>query len=202
MGKRRNGKRTFLSKVINFMSKVYFIRHGESESNVDKTILRQKPNHLIELTGNGVQQAIDVALKLKEEEGITCAHFVVSPHVRTVQTALVISSQIKELSYKEDFRIREVDIGNFVEDFDKIREERRKIGKFYYRFPSGESCADVAIRAKQFLYEQVFSETYPTIIVCHAATIRVFEMILKDLTIKEFEALPKLKNCEYIKFDL
>ena len=47
------------------------------------------------------------------------------------------------LYYREDPRLREQEWGNFQnpELMDEIMKERRKIGAFYYRFPTGERLA-------------------------------------------------------------
>jgi len=44
------------------------------------------------------------------------------------------------LFYHEDPRLREQEWGNFQDpsNMDVIMAERRKIGAFYYRFPTGE----------------------------------------------------------------
>ena len=48
-----------------------------------------------------------------------------------------------------DPRIREQEFGNIQgDDFKAFREEQQKVGRFYYRFPTGESGADVWDRTK------------------------------------------------------
>jgi broad specificity phosphatase PhoE len=97
------------------MKRLILIRHGESESNIDKLILQTKPNHLIELTEKGRQQALDMGKVLLDPKYWGSGdHFIVSPHVRTQQTYEIISKTIQPASYKEELRIREVDVGNLV----------------------------------------------------------------------------------------
>ena len=49
------------------------------------------------------------------------------------------------IGVREECRIREQDFGNFqVEERMKvIKQTRERFGRFFYRFPEGESAADV-----------------------------------------------------------
>ena len=180
--------------------KLYIARHGESWANFDENVLRNTPNHEVTLTGVGFTQAYDLGIELKNR-GITSAKFICSPYVRTRQTFDEINKSITCMGFKTDYRIREIDVGNFVEDFEKIREERMKIGKFYYRFPNGESIADVAIRIELFLNDlrKFDNDGYPVVIVTHAATMRVIQFLINKLTIEQFETLDKPKNCDILE---
>jgi broad specificity phosphatase PhoE len=190
------------------MKRLILIRHGESESNVDKLILQTKPNHLIELTEKGRQQALDVGKTLLDPEYWGSGdHLIVSPHIRTIQTAKLIQQTISPCSYKEELRIREVDVGNLLTDDDlaRIRRERPIVGRFHYRFPNGESLADVYLRLKQWLAEKPFDD-YPDesniIIVTHAATMNVFQMIWENLPVSQFNDLPKPQNSGMIVYEI
>jgi len=179
------------------------IRHGQSESNIDKTILSKKPDHLIELTYFGRQQALNAGNVLNKL-GIKTATFFVSPFLRAKQTLDEINKSVNSINTIEDIRLREQDIGNFIHDISVIHEERSKHSRFFYRFPNGESCADVFIRVQQFLTDNKRQFMYATnpIIVTHAATMRVFEMICKNLTYQEFDRLKKPANASILKLEI
>lgn len=55
---------------------------------------------------------------------------------------------------REECRVREQDFGNFQEEqrMKAIKETRERFGRFFYRFPEGESAADV--------YDRVSSKTF------------------------------------------
>jgi broad specificity phosphatase PhoE len=198
------------------MKKLFLVRHGESTSNVNKLILRDTPNHLVSLTEKGRKQAQEAGKTLQRSVILHASpyfDFIVSPYVRTVQTyneivdAIYGNNQKKrpiECTYKEDFRIREIDIGNFIEDFESIRQDRLKIGKFHYRFPNGESGADLVLRVEQFLDKNLskFQEYYPTVIVTHAGTINAFRMLLENLTVSQFDNLTKPENGSILEYNL
>lgn len=183
-------------------SKIIFIRHGESESNVDKNILSWKPDSKIQLTESGKSQAFEAG-KILNEKNIVDLNVFCSPHARTRETFQEILKGLSNVhSLKFDHRLREIDIGNSITDFKKIHEDRKRVGKFYYRFPDGESCADVHLRVTQWLSENNIKDGKNYLIISHAATINIFRMIFENLSIDEFENLPKPKNCEMITYDV
>jgi broad specificity phosphatase PhoE len=49
------------------------------------------------------------------------------------------------IGVREESRVREQDFGNFQvqERMKIIKETRERFGRFFYRFPEGESAADV-----------------------------------------------------------
>ena len=49
------------------------------------------------------------------------------------------------IGVREECRVREQDFGNFQEEqrMKAIKETREKFGRFFYRFPEGESASDV-----------------------------------------------------------
>jgi len=76
------------------MTKYYFVRHGESESNCDGVLA----GHLdYPLTDNGIRQAIDAAKSIKES-GVKFDSMLSSPLSRAYDTAKIIASfnQYKE----------------------------------------------------------------------------------------------------------
>lgn len=199
------------------MKSIFLIRHGESESNVDKTVLRTIPNAKVELTEKGRVQAFNAGILLRDIGAFSATIgdplFIVSPHVRTQQTYTEILKSLPERAptrygpeYREDYLIREIDIGNFIKDFDSIRRDLHAIGKFNYRFPNGESGADLVLRASIFWERNKQKLTSSlgrdTIIVTHAATINALRMVIENLTVAEFEALPKPRNCGILRYDV
>ena len=70
----------------------------------------------------------------------------VSPFERTLQTSrnllVAIADSVDRVSIES--RIREQEFGNLQGDeFKDFRLEQTKVGRFWYRFPTGESGADV-----------------------------------------------------------
>lgn len=139
---------------------------------------------------------------------VVVQRFIVSPYVRTIETFQGILKawgfEGKSIPMTEEPRIREQDFGNFQEPV-KIREckaQRRRFGSFFYRFPSGESPADVYDRMSSFLeslyrmFEKMSEENY--VLVTHGVAIRVILTRYFKYRVSEFEQLENFHNGEFV----
>jgi hypothetical protein len=93
--------------------------------------------------------------------------FYTSPYRRSIETYRAMVHEIPDdriLGVQEEVQLREQDFGNFQDAVGKAQEksERLRFGRFFYRFPNGESGADVYDRCaslvhgmRQFLCEVV-----------------------------------------------
>jgi broad specificity phosphatase PhoE len=184
--------------------RIFIVRHGESEGNIDKSIYNFKPDYSVSLTTAGVAQAI---LAGKEIGAVTQAETVagyVSSFYRARQTWKSIKDFLNVSFEREDPRIREQEWSTCLRVESKLSEqkERDDYGPFYFRFDTGESCADVYDRVSGFLdtlhrdFEKVdFPEN--VVIVGHGMTNRVLLMRWFHWTVEHFEILRNPKNCEY-----
>lgn len=187
-------------------SKIIFIRHGESEGNVDHTTYFNKPDYSIELTPKGIQQAKNVGKELALDLGKKKFSTYISPYFRTRRTWKFIKQSLSEDNIcreEETPLIREQEWNTGVQRHEIDHErERYKVGAFYYRFPHGESCADCYNRAAAFfldLFENNQEDCAENVVVVsHGMMIRILVMRLLKLTVEEFEKLRNPKNCEKI----
>ena len=190
--------------------RIFLVRHGESEGNVDKSIYANKPDYALELTVLGHHQAVetgkDIAAYLENEgESITQKiQFYISPFWRARQTYAGIAKSFQNHVKFEDPRLREQEWGHLRDQniTEKIEEYRDNYGHFYYRFNDGESCADVYDRISTFLetlHRDFEKKDYAqnVIIVNHGMTLRVFLMRWFHISVEEFETLANPKNGEY-----
>eukprot|EP01128_Nolandella_sp_AFSM9_P006851 TRINITY_DN3609_c0_g1_i2.p1 TRINITY_DN3609_c0_g1~~TRINITY_DN3609_c0_g1_i2.p1 ORF type:complete len:308 (+),score=34.58 TRINITY_DN3609_c0_g1_i2:104-925(+) len=142
--------------IQNMPNRIILIRHGQSMGNTDDTIYSRVPDNQVELTALGKQQSLAAGVKIRELIGDETVRFFVSPYKRSLQTfeGIIAGGRFdsKRYTMREEPRIREQDWGNFqeYEQIQKCRAERRKFGSFYYRFPHGESGADVYDRVDSF----------------------------------------------------
>lgn len=187
-------------------NRIILIRHGESEGNVNKKIYTQKPDHALNLTHKGQQQAIEAGQKLGTLLGNESVCFYTSPFYRARQTCDFIKDFMgsNKIWFKEDPRLREQEwaTGRRAEAKSLEKKERDEWSKFYYRFRSGESCADVYDRVSSFLdtmFRDFEKKDFPenVIIVGHGMTNRVFLMRWFHWTPEYFEVLKNPKNCQY-----
>lgn len=131
--------------------RIILVRHGESQGNRCPTAYTTTPDHRIPLTPHGVSQARHAGVRLRELISGAAdwrVFFYVSPYERTRSTLREMGrafSRRRVIGVREECRIREQDFGNFqVEERMKVvKETRARFGRFFYRFPEGESAADV-----------------------------------------------------------
>ncbi|CAK4076180.1 unnamed protein product [Aphanomyces euteiches] len=190
--------------------RVIFIRHGQSEGNVNPERYRDTPDNAMPLTELGKYQARQAGKCMKKITGEGKTRFIVSPCLRTIETFEGLMESWKDapegtVSWIEEPRIREQDFGNF-QDPDQIREckiQRRKFGGFFYRFPSGESPADVYDRVSSFMdtLQRMFirhADVDNFVLVTHGVTIRVLLMRYFKYSIGHFERVENFHNAEFV----
>ncbi|KAF5740585.1 Phosphoglycerate mutase family protein isoform 1 [Tripterygium wilfordii] len=198
--------------------RIILVRHGESEGNLDTSAYATTPDNKIPLTTVGLAQARQAGTHLHSviSGNGSCPnwriYFYVSPYERTRSTLREIGRAFprnRVIGVREECRVREQDFGNFqvAERMEVIKENRERFGRFFYRFPEGESAADVFDRVSSFL-ESLWRDidlnrlkTDPfqdlnLVIVSHGLATRVFLMKWFKWTVEQFEGLNNLGNCE------
>uniref|UniRef100_A0A7C8ZJ61 Uncharacterized protein n=1 Tax=Opuntia streptacantha TaxID=393608 RepID=A0A7C8ZJ61_OPUST len=143
--------------------RIIIVRHGQSQGNIDARAYSTTPDHKIPLTSDGVSQARNAGVCIhrlieSSSSGSWRVYFYVSPYERARSTLREIGrafSRRRIIGVREECRIREQDFGNFqVEERMKlIKETRIRFGRFFYRFPEGESSADVYDRVSNIRFD-------------------------------------------------
>lgn len=204
--------------------RILLVRHGESEANVDKKILRTRPDHDIGLSPLGIEQAkvcgtyLNLVIEgLKDRaghgEGYNNDSWRIwhSPYNRAVQTAEIIRDRVKVRDMHSHFLLGEQQFGLFD---GMTNDERRETypaeqsfyekhkeaeGIFWSRMPLGESCFDVAKRIHQsfetFHRDSDRHGVENLIIVCHGVVIRAFVMAWCCKSIDWMGKEPNSENC-------
>ena len=194
--------------------KIFLIRHGESILNSHENF-ENLPDHLIYLTKKGEKEADDCGKFLQKycdenKIDLSKSTLFVSPYKRTRQTAKIINSHLKIDDVKEDVALIEHQYGlfdniedderlaRFPEEFKLYERYNNSNGKFYIKFPQGESPFDVALRARQFLetlYRDVAEGVENFFIVSHGTFIRAFLLSYFHYSPEWFNEEPNMKNC-------
>ncbi|WVZ82939.1 hypothetical protein U9M48_030140 [Paspalum notatum var. saurae] len=200
--------------------RIVLLRHGESEGNVDEAAYTRVPDPQIGLTAKGWREADDCGRRLRDlfsSDGSDDwkVYFYVSPYRRTLETLRGVGrtfSTHRVAGVREEPRLREQDFGNF-QDREQMRVEkeiRLRYGRFFYRFPNGESAADVYDRITGFR-ETLLADIdlgrlqspgpaarrtrdMNVVVVSHGLTLRVFLMRWYRWTVEQFEGLNNLPN--------
>jgi broad specificity phosphatase PhoE len=137
-------------------------------------------------------------------------HVFVSPYARTLMTADIMLAQLSKGQVKNiriDPRLREQEFGNIQSDEAHKENERSRdlVGRFFFRFPTGESAADVFDRVSSMmdsLYRYVRKregeiEEENIVIVSHGITMRCFLMRHFKWSPETFQTLFNPQNCEF-----
>ena len=187
--------------------RIILVRHGRSEANEDATVYSCVPDYKIALVEQGREEARRAGLKIAALIGEASFGVYVSPYLRTVQTKECILSQIGRnpaFDY-QDPCLREQDTGNLpgVLEAASNREARGRYGAFFYRFPNGESGADVYDRMSSFmnsLYRLFEKPDCPEnlLIVTHSVAMRCFLSRWYHWTVDCFDSLPAFPNCHVV----
>lgn len=182
-------------------AQIVLVRHGQSVGNLAAAEAGRRGADRLDLdfrdadtplSETGHQQAAAVGTFLKAGLESDCPELVVSsPYARAAQTA---ASAVKAWGCEHelvlDERLRERDLGVFDgltsagirSEYATEADRRSRIGKFYYRPPSGESWCDVTLRVRSLLAD--LREGYAdrrVWLFTHQAVIMSFRYVLEGL---------------------
>jgi 6-phosphofructo-2-kinase/fructose-2,6-biphosphatase 2 len=179
------------SRVVYFLMNIhvtprtiYLTRHGESEFNIQQRIGGDPP-----LSPNGKAYA-DALAEYMASENIPDLIVWTSQMKRTIQTAAKIDAP------KEQWKaLNEINAGiceglTYLEIAKRFPEEfaARDQGKYYYRYPGGESYQDLVARLEPVIMELERAEN--VLVICHQAVARC---VLAYFLNKDAEDLPYTK---------
>ena len=200
------------------MENLFLIRHGESKQNVGINIKEKLPDHAVELTERGKEMAKETGIWLNEyliQNNIDLSHarLYVSPFTRTRQTAELINESLKIEDVIEDYLLIEHQYGLFSDnnwkdtknmfptEFEYYDRFYKNGGKFYQRFPMGESPMDVAIRTRMFLNELKNEDVDNVFILSHGTALKTLIMKYYKYNPDWYAHTRTLYNCEVRQID-
>ncbi|MBW6440447.1 class I tRNA ligase family protein [Patescibacteria group bacterium] len=175
------------------ITKFIFVRHGESESNLNNTKVSQINDY--PLTNKGIEQSKNIA-KILSDEKIDI--IISSPILRTKQTADIIN-EVLNIERIEDDRIKEYEYGSwnghsseelFCEKNEIYQNYKKMEGpeeKWHFKFGGdGESRLEVEKRVRIFMEE--INKKYAgqnILVVSHGGVNAMLVKIFENLSIKE-----------------
>ena len=199
--------------------RLWIVRHGQSAGNVARDAAELNGLPLIELATRDA----DVPLSaLGEQQAAALAHwfdempqgerpnvFMTSPFVRAQQTCLAVARSLRfdEDDVQIDERLREKEFGildrytrhGIIAKFPELAEQRKLVGKFYFRPPGGESWCDVVLRLRSLL--EVLRRDHVgdrVLIVGHQVIVNCFRYLLECMQEAEVlaaDAKADVPNC-------
>jgi broad specificity phosphatase PhoE len=203
--------------------RIYLVRHGESESQVDLSILLNKQDCDLEITAKGWNQAHAVAewfeLQMREFSQTPgfMASLIRSPWKRAVQTSAPIIERLglrKSGGYLErvedDELLRERELGligaytethlsvMFPSEYAAFQREIASLGRYRARPAGGESYLDVELRLKQLLPKiksAARAGVTDLIVVGHSRAHSIFCKLFLGLAEHEYNGKEGWGNC-------
>ena len=180
-------------------SEIVLVRHGQSLGNLADADARERRAERLNLPGRdadvdlsdlGRRQAAAVGRRLAEVDEDRRPVLVLSSPYRRAAATAEIAVRGTGLDVVYDERLRERDLGvldgltgtGIRARYPDESERRRKVGKFYYQPPSGESWTDVVLRVRTLLAD--LREGYDGArvwIFSHQAVIMCFRYVLEGL---------------------
>lgn len=173
--------------------RLIFVRHGQTDTN-----LREKAGQAIveddaPLNEEGLKQAKEVALKLKDEKADV---IFVSPYKRAMETAAEIAKYHDVPVIKID-DLRERKAGTLVGDrFHELFDFEKNI-----EADDIESVRVFFTRVYGAIEQILASDYQNAIVVSHGGVSHVFRAYFNDLEWKGNLRVEHLKNCEYKIYD-
>lgn len=196
------GNRSFLPK------RIILVRHGQSTGNHDSQRYIDTPDNKMQLTEAGKLQSFNIGKQLKDIVKDEPLRVFVSPYIRARQTFREIAKSLSPDQYLvyEEPRLREQEWGVYksVEEVKRCVTERRRVGSFYYRFPNGESGADVYDRISTFLssmfrdFQRHATSETNYVLVSHGLAMKLFLMRWFRWSVERFHRMHPFHNCQMV----
>ncbi len=200
------------------IAELVLVRHGESVGNLADRRARERRAPRLELATRdadvplspaGEHQAVAVGQHLRELKAQDRPTLVLaSPYRRAADTAARALAGVPcAPAPRYDERLRERDLGIFdgltgsgiTAEFPQEAARRARMGKFYYRPPSGESWCDVALRVRSVLADLSGAPGPERVwVFSHQAVIMAFRLVLEGLSEQQvlaYDAKAPLANC-------
>ncbi|GGY13515.1 histidine phosphatase family protein [Massilia dura] len=204
---------------------IWIVRHGQSAGNVARDAAEAASQFLIDiadrdmdvpLSALGEQQAAALAgwfAAMPPEERPNVVLF--SPYVRARETAMTIVNSLPRdelLTVATDERLREKEFGiidrltplGIADKFPELHEQRRHVGKFYFRPPGGESWCDVILRLRNML--ETITREYRgerVLVVGHQVIVNCFRYLLERMDEEAILAIDRaadVPNCSVTSY--
>ena len=199
---------------------ILLVRHARSIANDDPDVYRKTPDHVIPLARPHDDPAALAAgdaiarLQLRPEETCSwCSTYLRCQQTETLVLSRAFGDSARAVRSRSSFLLREQEFGDWdsltqdeVAAADPVRYARRRrltdnYGRFYFRYPGGESRADVAQRLTIFIGKVFRSPLQHHLVFLHGVTQRAFRMSFLNLSVDWFEEEPNAENASVLLLD-
>ena len=206
---------------------MWIVRHGQSAGNVARDAAEAAGHVLIDIA----QRDMDVPLSaLGEQQARALGRWfgrlprharptvvLTSPYLRALSTATLALEaagiDLSEVEFLADERLREKEFGildrltklGITQKYPELHEQRRHVGKFYFRPPGGESWCDVLLRLRSVI--DTLTRDYcgeRVLIVGHQVIVHCFRYLLEHLDegmILDMDRAADVPNCAVTAYE-
>lgn len=147
----------------NLKAEFYFIRHGETERNVNSDLIGQSGTE--PLNEKGKAQAILLGLRFKNDN-LKFDYVYTSPYNRAVDTCTIsCGDMLKSIPSTTVSALRELDQGDGIgksrkELYTPEFKEHLEVMGMGFKFPNGECLYEVEHRAKKWLEKEILDNPF------------------------------------------
>ena len=204
---------------------IWLVRHGQSAGNVARDAAEAAAGLRVDIAerdvdvplselGRRQSQALATwfaALPRAQQPNVVLH----SPYVRAAQTAQIVMERLDReamTAVHADERLREKEFGildrltvrGIADQYPDLYEQRRHVGKFYFRPPGGESWCDVILRLRSVL--DTLTREYcreRVLIVGHQVIVNCFRYLLErmdEARILEEDRAGDVPNCSVTSY--
>jgi broad specificity phosphatase PhoE len=204
---------------------IWIVRHGQSAGNVARDAAEAAARHWIDIEWRDVDTPLSAlgeaqasalgrwfaAMPVGERPNVVLC----SPYVRARMTAEHIVERWRDdddLVLQQDERLREKEFGildrltkvGIVHKYPELAEQRKHVGKFYFRPPGGESWCDVVLRLRSVI--ETITREYRrerVLIVTHQVIVNCFRYLLERLDEARILAIDRaadVPNCSVTSY--
>jgi broad specificity phosphatase PhoE len=204
---------------------IWLVRHGQSSGNVARDEAEASKDLLIDIPERDVDVPLsELGVRQSKALGDWFAAMpeparpnviLHSPYQRAAETARLVKQGIDPgdlIATTGDERLREKEFGildrltshGISERYPELYEQRRHVGKFYFRPPGGESWCDVILRLRSLL-DTIIREyaRERVLIVGHQVTVNCLRYLLERLdepAILEVDRNGDVPNCSVTSY--
>jgi len=202
---------------------LWIVRHGQSAGNVARDAAEAAKAHLIDIEWRDVDTPLS---SLGEAQADALGRWfagmpddtkptvvLASPYVRARTTAeRIVAGFGDDVTFQVDERLREKEFGildrltkaGIVHKYPELAEQRKHVGKFYFRPPGGESWCDVILRLRSVI--ETITREYRgerVLVVSHQVIVNCFRYLLERLDerrILEIDREADVPNCSVTSY--
>lgn len=198
--------------AVGNVKRIILVRNGQSDVIKRPEVILETPDWRVPLNGDGMCESFDAGVQLAHMIGREPVYIYFSPYLRAKESLrgiLAGALKVRKLNIvgiREDARLRDGDIGRYTtkEELLAAMAEQAGYGEFFYRFPHGESGADVCDRVSSFLdvfqrEKLSFPNNTTVVIVSHALTIRMFIKRWFHLNVDTFHKTKTIPTARFVE---